>query len=78
MLWQILGIVFPIFAIVLAGFLYARRHAPDMAAANKVTIDAFIPALIFDVLQECRYLVKDFGTSQSPKSTRQRDSRYCP
>ncbi|OQX31709.1 MAG: hypothetical protein B0D94_04605, partial [Candidatus Sedimenticola endophacoides] len=28
--------------------------------------------------QECRYLVKDFGTSQSPKSTRQRDSRYCP
>ncbi|PUE05777.1 MAG: hypothetical protein C3L24_00185, partial [Candidatus Sedimenticola endophacoides] len=30
------------------------------------------------MLQECRYLVKDFGTSQSPKSTRQRDSRYCP
>ncbi|PUD99067.1 MAG: hypothetical protein C3L24_11545, partial [Candidatus Sedimenticola endophacoides] len=30
------------------------------------------------VAQECRYLVKDFGTSQSPKSTRQRDSRYCP
>ncbi|MEW7976957.1 MAG: hypothetical protein AB2814_05820, partial [Candidatus Sedimenticola endophacoides] len=29
-------------------------------------------------LQECRYLVKDFGISQSPKSTRQRDSRYCP
>ncbi|MEW7976010.1 MAG: hypothetical protein AB2814_00690, partial [Candidatus Sedimenticola endophacoides] len=28
--------------------------------------------------QECRYLVKDFGTSQSPKSTRQRDSSYCP
>ncbi|MEW7983604.1 MAG: hypothetical protein G8D28_08385 [gamma proteobacterium symbiont of Phacoides pectinatus] len=22
--------------------------------------------------------MKDFGTSQSPKSTRQRDSRYCP
>ncbi|MEW7976940.1 MAG: 2Fe-2S iron-sulfur cluster-binding protein, partial [Candidatus Sedimenticola endophacoides] len=31
-----------------------------------------------DGVQECRYLVKDFGTSQSPKSTRQRDSRYCP
>ncbi|MFC1350488.1 MAG: hypothetical protein G8D60_14155, partial [gamma proteobacterium symbiont of Phacoides pectinatus] len=29
-------------------------------------------------LQVCRYLVKDFGTSQSPKSTRQRDSRYFP
>ncbi|MEW8014257.1 MAG: hypothetical protein AB2807_05570 [Candidatus Sedimenticola endophacoides] len=22
--------------------------------------------------------MKDFGTSLSPKSTRQRDSRYCP
>ncbi|MEW8074353.1 MAG: phosphate-starvation-inducible PsiE family protein, partial [Candidatus Sedimenticola endophacoides] len=32
----------------------------------------------FPSRQECRYLVKDFGTSQSPKSTRQRDSRYCP
>ncbi|MEW7977085.1 MAG: hypothetical protein AB2814_06505 [Candidatus Sedimenticola endophacoides] len=31
-----------------------------------------------EFIQECRYLVKDFGTSQSPKSTRQRDSRYCP
>ncbi|MCU7916371.1 MAG: hypothetical protein KZQ65_12125 [Candidatus Thiodiazotropha sp. (ex Gloverina cf. vestifex)] len=29
-------------------------------------------------LQACRYLVKDFGTSESPKSTRQRDSRYAP
>ncbi|MET0015137.1 MAG: AEC family transporter [Sedimenticola sp.] len=50
MIWQIISIVFPIFAIVLVGFIYARRHAPDMAAANKVTIDIFIPALIFDVL----------------------------
>ncbi|MEW7981405.1 MAG: hypothetical protein G8D58_13345, partial [gamma proteobacterium symbiont of Phacoides pectinatus] len=33
---------------------------------------------LFHVIQVCRYLVKDFGTSQSPKSTRQRDSRYCP
>ncbi|MCU7916395.1 MAG: hypothetical protein KZQ65_11010, partial [Candidatus Thiodiazotropha sp. (ex Gloverina cf. vestifex)] len=29
-------------------------------------------------IQACRYLVKDFGTSESPKSTRQRDSRYAP
>ncbi|MEW7977136.1 MAG: hypothetical protein AB2814_06790 [Candidatus Sedimenticola endophacoides] len=34
--------------------------------------------LFLPEVQECRYLVKDFGTSQSPKSTRQRDSRYCP
>ncbi len=50
MIWQLVSIVFPIFAIVLAGFLYGRRHSPDMAAANKLNIDIFVPALIFDVL----------------------------
>ncbi|MEW7978315.1 MAG: hypothetical protein AB2813_00425, partial [Candidatus Sedimenticola endophacoides] len=34
--------------------------------------------MLLTLMQVCRYLVKDFGTSQSPKSTRQRDSRYCP
>ncbi|MFC1368176.1 MAG: hypothetical protein G8D59_10410, partial [gamma proteobacterium symbiont of Phacoides pectinatus] len=33
---------------------------------------------LYIIFQVCRYLVNDFGTSQSPKSTRQRDSRYCP
>ena len=28
--------------------------------------------------QACRYLVKDFGTSKSPKSTRQRDNHCAP
>ncbi|PUE01870.1 MAG: hypothetical protein C3L25_05725 [Candidatus Sedimenticola endophacoides] len=42
-------------------------------------IDArFVKPYVKSNKQECRYLVKDFGTSQSPKSTRQRDSRYCP
>ena len=47
---KILAIVFPIFAIVTVGFLYARRHAPDMAAANKLNLEVFTPALIFAVL----------------------------
>ncbi len=50
MLWQLINIVFPIFAIVALGFIYGRRHSPDMAAANKLNIDVFVPALIFDVL----------------------------
>ncbi|WP_419635513.1 hypothetical protein, partial [Thiolapillus sp.] len=32
----------------------------------------------FNSRQACRYLVIDFGTSKSPKSTRQRDNHYCP
>ncbi len=50
MLEQLIGIVFPIFGLVAVGYLYARRHAPDMAAANKVNLEVFTPALIFSVL----------------------------
>jgi predicted permease len=47
---QVLNIVFPIFAIVLVGYLYARRHGPDMASANRLNLEVFTPALIFSVL----------------------------
>jgi predicted permease len=47
---QVLEIVFPIFAIVLLGYLYARRHGPDMASANRLNLEIFTPALIFSVL----------------------------
>jgi len=47
---QVLGIVFPIFAIVLLGYAYARRHGPDMASANRLNLEIFTPALIFSVL----------------------------
>ncbi len=50
MFYQILSIVAPVFGLVLVGWLYARRHGPDMSAANRMNLDVFIPALIFDVL----------------------------
>ena len=46
----IINIVTPIFAIVLAGFFYARWHAPDMAAANTINLRIFLPALVFSVI----------------------------
>ncbi|MFC1367724.1 MAG: hypothetical protein G8D59_07970 [gamma proteobacterium symbiont of Phacoides pectinatus] len=50
-----------------------------LAQVDHLRWDAFHEGLdLKSQVQECRYLVKDFGTSQSPKSTRQRDSRYCP
>jgi len=47
---EVLAIVFPVFAIVLAGYLYARRYQPDMATANQLNLEVFTPALIFSVL----------------------------
>ena len=52
MAWQILAIVFPVFAIVAVGYVYGRRHAPEMAVANRVNVDVFVPALVFSVLSK--------------------------
>lgn len=50
MLLRIIGIVFPIFAIVFVGYIYGRRAHLDMSAANKMNMDVFLPALIFSAL----------------------------
>ena len=47
---KILAIVLPVFGLVLVGYLYARRHRPDMSAASRINLDVFTPALIFHVL----------------------------
>lgn len=49
MIERIAGIVVPIFLVVLVGFLYGRRHAPDMEAANRINMDVFTPFLILSV-----------------------------
>jgi predicted permease len=54
MLLRILAIVFPIFAVVAAGWFYARYRQPrggiDMAFANQLNMDIFVPALVFAAL----------------------------
>ena len=49
---RIFEITFPIFAIMLAGVLYARKFAPDMTLPNKLNMDVFIPCLLFTVIYE--------------------------
>src|SRR6185369_766099 len=50
MLLRIVAIIFPVFAIVGVGFFYARRKRPDMAFANQLNMDVFVPALVFAAL----------------------------
>ncbi|OQX32673.1 MAG: hypothetical protein B0D94_00280, partial [Candidatus Sedimenticola endophacoides] len=65
-------------------FVYEHSEIPRRAAQDNPDVkslsncDSCHRRAHQGLYQECRYLVKDFGTSQSPKSTRQRDSRYCP
>ena len=44
---RILGIILPVFVIVLVGYFYARRVKPDMAAVNQISMTILAPALIF-------------------------------
>jgi predicted permease len=44
---RLIAIVFPIFAIVAAGYFYGRKHKPEMAVANRLNMDVFVPALVF-------------------------------
>lgn len=50
MLLRILSVVFPIFIIVLVGYVYGRRHSPEMTVANTLNMEIFLPALIFSAL----------------------------
>ena len=47
---RIAGIVFPIYAIIAVGYAYGRWKKPDMAVANELNMDIFVPALIFSAL----------------------------
>ena len=50
MLERIVGIVFPIYAVVAVGYAYGRWKKPDMAFANRLNMDIFVPALVFAAL----------------------------
>ncbi len=50
MVERILGIILPVFFIILVGYLYARRVKPDMAMVNRISMNVLAPALIFSAL----------------------------
>ncbi|HYG13201.1 MAG TPA: AEC family transporter, partial [Methylophilaceae bacterium] len=50
--FRILSIVFPVMAVVLVGWFYARRRDADMTTANETNMDVFVPALVFSALAD--------------------------
>ncbi len=50
MILRIVAILFPVFAIVAAGFVVARTMKPNLGDVNRVNMDVFIPALVFAAL----------------------------
>jgi predicted permease len=61
LVYRIVAIIFPVFSIVAVGYLYARyRRDTDMSSGNRVNMDIFIPALIFDTLSASDYALTDY------------------
>ncbi len=60
MLERILGIILPVFLVVLVGYLYARRVKPDMTIVNRISMTILAPALIFSALAS-----KDFDVGEN-------------
>ncbi len=56
---RIAGIMVPVLAVITVGWLYARRHAPDMSVVNRITMDLFAPALIFSALASRDFSIAD-------------------
>ncbi len=61
MLLRIVEILLPIFAIVAVGFFYGRKHRPEMAVANRINLDVFLPALVFSTLAGKSYALREDG-----------------
>lgn len=61
MLLRVFSVIFPVFAISAIGYLYARRHRPDMAVANRLNMDIFLPALIFAALANKSFDLASYG-----------------
>lgn len=47
---QVLGILFPVFALIAVGFSVGRWLKPDFKPINRINMDAFTPALVFSSL----------------------------
>ncbi len=61
LLYRIVGVIFPILSIVVAGFVYSRFFRPDMSTGNRINMDIFTPALIFDIMSASDFSLASYG-----------------
>lgn len=53
-------VLFPIFSLILVGFLYAKFRHVDMEFANRTNMEIFIPALLIDALSKKTFSLMDY------------------
>jgi len=60
MLIRIIEILFALFAITALGYFVGRRMKPDLSLANMLTMDVFVPALVFAALANKAFHISAF------------------
>jgi len=60
MLIRIVSILFPLFAITALGYGVGRRLKPDLAHANRLNIEVFVPALVFGAMAAKDFRITDY------------------
>ena len=60
MLVRIVSILFPLFAITALGYGIGRRLKPDLAHANRLNIEVFVPALVFGAMAAKDFRLTDY------------------
>jgi predicted permease len=57
---RIFAVLFPVFAIIIVGYLYARLRPVNMTVVNRLTMEVFSPALLFSVLSNESFNIMDY------------------
>ena len=58
---RILEVIFPVIAVVGVGVWAGRFHQPEMAVANRLNMDYFTPAMVFTVLANGDFHIREYA-----------------
>ena len=62
LIYRVLSVIFPVFSIILVGYVYSRRFKIDMSTSNRINIDVFVPMLIFDIMSTGDFIFGDYSS----------------
>ena len=57
---KLLEILFPVFSLVMAGYVYGRIFRPTLRPVNQMILLVFVPALVFDVMSGQNFQVQEY------------------
>lgn len=57
---KLIEILFPVFSIVLLGYLYGRLYQPGLRGINQMVLFVFVPALVFDVMSGKEFQILEY------------------